>query len=80
MQHAKIQSTVLDTGDENIKRPGLLLNPSISPEYRNQWTLIPRAGNGNFTEIHEYIQCILVSGNCIITPRYVPGKSITPTR
>ncbi|KKQ96268.1 MAG: hypothetical protein A3G66_04175 [Candidatus Levybacteria bacterium RIFCSPLOWO2_12_FULL_39_17] len=59
MQGAKITSTVIDFGDEAKKRYGLLTTPSIgnAAKYR-QWVLIPRAGDGNFSEIKEYLTCI----------------------
>lgn len=60
---AAITSVVLDTGDSQTGRPGLLMNPQIGPEYLNQWVLVPTAGNGNYTEIRKYIECE-IKGNC----------------
>lgn len=68
MQDATIHSAVLDVGDERSKRNGLLINPTVSEEYRYQWVLTPRAGNGNFSEIQEYISCEIEKQNCPITP------------
>lgn len=56
MQKAKIISTVIDFGDG--KKEGLLIHPPVSEEQKLQWVLIPRTGDGNFSEIHEYIKCI----------------------
>lgn len=67
MKSAKIVSTVVDMGDEQINRPGLLLNPPQSSEYGYAWTLIPRVGNGNFSEIQNYITCEINIGNCSIS-------------
>lgn len=67
LQKAKIQSAIIDTGDEETKRPGFLINPPITKEYNYEWVLIPRLGNGNFLEIQEYIKCQLSSNNCIIS-------------
>lgn len=64
MKGAKIVSTIIDTGDEQTNRPGLLINPPISNEYSMLWTLIPRTGNGNFSEIQKYISCEIAVGNC----------------
>ena len=54
MQHGKISSAVIDAGDE--EREGLLINPPLSEEYGYQWVLIPRAGNGVYTEIQAFVK------------------------
>jgi LCP family protein required for cell wall assembly len=69
MKDAKIQSVVIDAGDEQTQRPGLLINPPISNDYKYAWTLIPRVGNGNFSEIKSYISCEIAKGNCSVSPR-----------
>ena len=66
LKNAQIQSTVLDYGDEKEKRPGLLVNPPISDEFNMQWVLIPRIGNGDFSEIQKYVECEIKVGNCPI--------------
>ncbi len=66
MKGAKIQTAVIDTGDEQTKRAGLLMNPSITSDYNYEWVLIPRAGNGNYSEIQKYIACEIEKGNCTI--------------
>ncbi len=63
---ATITSAVLDTGDTQSGRPGLLMNPPSGPEYLNQWVLIPTAGNGNYTEIQKYVDCEINVGKCSI--------------
>jgi len=67
MKQAKISSVVIDIGDEKTKRQGLLINPLITSDYNLEWVLIPRIGNGNFTEIQKYIDCELKIGNCSIS-------------
>ena len=64
MKNAKIQSTVIDAGDDQTQRPGLLINPPTSSDYNYEWVLTPRIGNGNFTEIQNYISCEIKTGNC----------------
>ncbi len=64
MKNAKIENTVLDYGDKREKRAGLLINPLPTDEYRQQWVLIPRTGNGNFKEIQDYVSCQITKGNC----------------
>ncbi|MBU4016137.1 hypothetical protein KJ980_07045, partial [Patescibacteria group bacterium] len=63
---AAITSVVLDTGDSQTGRPGLLMNPPMTEEYLNQWVLIPKAGNGNYTEIQKYVDCE-IKGGCVIS-------------
>ena len=66
LKNANIQSTVLDYGDKKEKRPGLLVNPAISDDFGRQWVLIPRIGNGDFSEIQKYIDCEIKTGGCSI--------------
>lgn len=66
MKTAKIKNAVLDYGDEQTQRPGLLINPIISEKYNNEWILIPRIGNNNFSEIQKYVECEIKIGNCPI--------------
>lgn len=70
MKEAKINSLVIDMGDEGKGRVGLLTNPPITDEFRYQYVLIPTAGNGNFKGIEEYIKCQIE--NCV-TPK--PSKT-----
>jgi LCP family protein required for cell wall assembly len=72
MRNAKIQSVVIDQGDDALQRPGLLVNPPIISDYDYAWTLIPRTGNGNFTEIQNYISCEINKGNCSVVPTPTP--------
>jgi anionic cell wall polymer biosynthesis LytR-Cps2A-Psr (LCP) family protein len=69
MKNAKIQSAVLDMGDEQTQRPGLLINPPASSDYNYAWVLTPRTGNGNFTEIQKYISCEIKTGNCPVSAK-----------
>jgi polyisoprenyl-teichoic acid--peptidoglycan teichoic acid transferase len=66
MRSAKIENTALDIGDVYTNRYGVLDEAPISNEYSNLSVLIPRAGNGNFSEIHKYISCEITKGNCVI--------------
>ncbi len=66
-QKAKIQSVVIDFGDQKNKRGGLLTHPPISEKYNFEWVLIPRIGNDNFSEIQEYIRCKLIRDECIVS-------------
>lgn len=71
-KQAKIQSAVVDAGDEATGRPGLLMYAPISADYGFLSVLIPRIGNGNFLEIQKYEECEIKSNSCVI--------SKTPTR
>lgn len=66
-QNAKIQSVVIDYGDKTKNRGGLLTHPPISEKYNYEWVLIPRAGNNDYSEIHEYIKCKLTRPDCEIS-------------
>ncbi len=67
LQKAKMRSVVIDYGNKETGRPGLLTHPLVSKEYNFEWTLIPRVGKDNYSEIQEYINCELTKGNCIIS-------------
>ena len=69
MKNAKIQSAVLDIGDAQTQRSGLLINPPTSSDYNYAWVLIPRTGNGNFSEIQSYIACEISKGNCLVSTK-----------
>lgn len=69
MRTAVIQSATVDYGDQKTQRPGLLINPPITSEFSYTWVLIPRIGNGNFTEIQDYIKCEIDRGNCEISSK-----------
>lgn len=79
MKGAKIKSAIVDTGDESEDRYGLLINPPISPEYRNQWVLSPRLGNGEYREIHQYVACQIKGIDCEIGPNGIVTPTATPT-
>lgn len=64
MKDAKIQSYIIDAGNEKTNEKGLLMNPPITKEYNLQWVLIPEAGNGNFSEIHTFVNCIIHPNKC----------------
>lgn len=66
MRDGQIKSTIIDYGSESDERYGLVINPLISEEYRFQWVLIPRIGNGDYSEIHEYINCIFAGNDCLV--------------
>lgn len=67
MKGAKITSHVLDTGDVSDERYGLLINPPLDESVGFQWVLSPRAGVGDYSEIKEYVLCVLEGKECEIT-------------
>jgi len=71
MKGAAITNTVLDYGDSQTGRSGLLINPDSS-DYGGAWVLIPRIGVGNYSEIQKYVKCEIAVGNCAVskTPSY----------
>lgn len=62
----KIDSAILDIGDEQSGRIGLLEHP-YSGDYDGQYVLVPTLGNGKYSEIQEYIGCEIKYGNCDVT-------------
>lgn len=73
MRQAKIQSVFVDTGDFRKNREGLLTNPTDMADYDNQWVLIPKLGNGDFTQVQKVISCTLQNTCLSLTPTPIPG-------
>ncbi|MFH1832760.1 MAG: LCP family protein [Candidatus Levyibacteriota bacterium] len=67
VKNANIKSTVIDYGDSANNRPGLLVNPLTTSDFKYQWVLIPRIGNGNFSEIKKFVECEIKTGNCPVS-------------
>lgn len=66
MGQAKFTSAIIDTGNEENDNVGLLVNPPVSEDYGFQWVLIPRKGNGDFSEIKDYLACLEENDTCKI--------------
>lgn len=66
-QNAEIQSVVVDYGDQKEKRGGLLTHPPTSEKYDYKWTLVPRIGENDFSEIHEYVRCRFTRNDCLVS-------------
>lgn len=73
LKSAKISSAVVDYGDYTTGRSGLLMIAPIAPEYDNLSVLIPRVGNGNFSEIQSFVRCEIEKGNCVVSPVTSPS-------
>lgn len=65
VQDAQINNVVFSYADPYSNTQGILVNPLDSSRYDNQWVLIPRAGNGNFSEIQASVECELNSNDCL---------------
>lgn len=72
MQKSTIKSVVIDAGDSQTDRPGLLDTPEPSSEFGYQWVIVPRTGIGNYTEIQGFVRCEMRTGECPITPTESP--------
>lgn len=79
MKGAKIASTVLDTGDTESGRYGLLINPPIGPQTGGQWVLAPRAGATDYSEIQQYVACQLAGTNCLVGQYGIVTPTPKPT-
>ncbi len=67
LKSVNIKSAVLDFGDLATGREGLLVNPAPSKDYNFAWVLAPRVGNGDFSEIQEYVACEIKTGDCKVS-------------
>lgn len=78
MEHPVMKSYVI--GDQDASDPdneyGLLVNPPVSSEYKYEWVLAPRVGNGNYSEIKKYISCVFGGNVCHIMNN---GIEVNPT-
>jgi LCP family protein required for cell wall assembly len=77
MEDATVKNHLITQGDEVNEQYGLLTNPQTSKEYKYQWVLVPRKGNGSFSEIEAYITCILSGKTCDITKTGISTPSPT---
>jgi LCP family protein required for cell wall assembly len=66
MKDAQTNNVVFFYSDPYSEKQGIFINPLPSAEYDNQWILIPRFGNGNFSEVQKYVDCEIKIGNCPI--------------
>lgn len=62
-----IKRLILDYGDKEQKREGLLINPPLW-KFNGEWVLIPKEGVSDYSEIHKYIFCNMDSSNCLVKP------------
>jgi LCP family protein required for cell wall assembly len=73
LKNARIQTAVIDYGDVQTERAGLLVQPPITSQYNFESVLLPRTGSGNYAEIQAFVACEIKNGNC-----KVPETSVTP--
>lgn len=76
MKGAKITNIAIDEGDISENREGLLVQPQDKTPYRG-WVLIPKAGNGVYTEIQKTVTCELIKKEC---PTPTPTQVVQPRR
>lgn len=66
MEKAETNNVVFYYTDPGEEEQGIVINPPQSEEYNNMWVIIPRAGNGNFAEIQEYVACEIEKVDCAL--------------
>ena len=66
IKDAKINNIIFFYTDPYSEKQGIFINPPESAVYNNQWVLIPRKGNDNFSEIQRYVKCEITIGDCPI--------------
>lgn len=64
MEKGIIKNVVFYYTDEPEKESGFLINPPVSDEYNNQWVVIPRLGEGVYTEMQAYVACQIEGRGC----------------
>ncbi len=64
VRNVQAKSVVFSYADPYSNKQGILINPISSLQYDNQWVLIPRLGNGNFSEIQESVKCEIKTEDC----------------
>lgn len=64
MEKATIKSVVFYYTNDPDKESGFLINPPVGNVYNNQWVVIPRLGEGVYTEIQEYSACQIEGKGC----------------
>lgn len=74
LKSAKIVSSVIDYGDYTTGRAGLLQLAPVAADYDFLSVLIPRAGNGDFSEIQKFVSCEITKGNCVVAPTITPAR------
>lgn len=67
LKDAKISSHILEIEDNAAEKAGLLTHPPLE-DFDGRWVLIPRAGDGNYSEIQEFAACAQKSDVCMVTP------------
>lgn len=78
LQNGGIKNYVIDEGNPAEDRYGLLVNPPITEKFRYKWVLAPRIGGGDYSEIHDYIDCHIENRECEVTENGIL-VIITPT-
>lgn len=78
LRGAKIKSAVLDSGDDQANRLGLITQ-GVDGDYDGQYVLVPNQGDGRFSEIQEYINCEIKIGDCLVTKNGIATPTPTPT-
>jgi LCP family protein required for cell wall assembly len=81
MKNAKIQSVVIDAGDESQDRKGLLENPVPTAELGYAWVLVPKAGTDDYSQIRAYVSCVIKYDECDVDTGLPlsPTPTISPT-
>lgn len=77
LENIKIKSVVLDIGNEADERFGLLEQPQITEKFNYQYVLIPRIGNGDYSEIQEFVACEIKYGNCAVVEKGITTPNPT---
>lgn len=72
MKGATVKSAILDFGDSETGRDGLVINPPVSDDYHGQWVIVPKAGSDDYSEIQAFVTCEVKNIGC---PTPTPSKT-----
>lgn len=77
LKQGEIKNYVFEEGTGD--KPGLLMHPDITDKYGLKWVLVPRVGDGNFSEIQNYVTCITSGSECTIEKVGISTPTPTPS-
>lgn len=79
IQDGQIRSFVIEEEDKFTEKLGLLVSPITSERYLYQYVLVPRTEVDDFSQIHDYVDCIKRGDICIVTDIGVATPTPIPT-
>ncbi len=79
LQDGEVRSFVVEEEDKFQEKPGLLVSPVTSERFLYQYVLVPRTDVDDFSEIHDFVDCIKRGEMCLVTDSGVSTPTPLPT-